>query len=107
MSWNYRVIRTEHKPDRIRTATEVSYAIHEAYYDKKGDTIPTRWTAEPVTVVSDDRMGLLEVLAKMAEAIRQPTLEVSGNKLVEVEPKRTFTDELAKALKAIEIEAAS
>ena len=106
MGWNYRVIRTEYPPDKIRTEAEVTYTIHEAYYAKRGDTIPNGWTAEPVIVMSDDRMGLLQVLAMMADAVRQPTLEDVDGKIVEVEPERTFTDDLVKAMKAIEIETA-
>ena len=91
MSWNHRVIRTEQNG-------EVCYAIHECHYDKKGDTIPTSWTTEPVNVLSDTRVGLFWVLAVMTEGVAQPVLEVRDGKLVEVEPKRELTDDLKKAV---------
>jgi hypothetical protein len=91
MSWNYRMIRSE-------DGGGVCYAIHEVHYDKANK--PNGWSEEPASPVSDERSGMLEVLAKMAEAIAQPTLEAQDGKLVEVEPSRVFSDELVKALDA-------
>lgn len=93
MSWNHRVIRTE-------DSGGVCYAIHECHYDKKGSTIPTTWTHEPVHVLSETRVGLFWVLAKMTEAVAQPVLEVQGSALVEIEPVRELTDDLKKAVAA-------
>ncbi len=93
MSWNYRVIRTEDEGD-------VCYAIHECYYDKKGDAIPASWTKEAVEVLSDTRVGLFWVLATMTEAVARPVLEVRDGELVEVEPVRELTDDLKKAVAA-------
>lgn len=91
MSWNHRVIRTEDEGG-------ICYAIHECHYDKKGDTVPTSWTSEPIAVLSETRTGLLWVLSKMAEAIQQPVLEAKDGKLVEVEPIKQFGDDLQKAI---------
>src|SRR4051812_28612986 len=98
MGWNHRVIRTE---ETIMAETEIFYAIHECFYEKKGDTIPNRWTEKPVGVLSETRGGLLAVLAQMADAIQQPVLEEKDGKLVVVEPKREFIDDLTNALKAV------
>lgn len=91
MSLNHRVIRS-------KDAAGVCYAIHECHYDKKGDTIPTSWTAEPASMLSETRTGLFWVMSVMAEGIGQPVLEVRDGKLVEVEPVREFTDDLKKAI---------
>lgn len=93
MGWNHRVIRSE-------DAAGVSYAIHECYYDKKGDTIPTSWTEDATDVSSETRVGLFWVLALMTEAVAQPVLEVKDAKLIEIEPVRELTDSLKKAVAA-------
>lgn len=92
MGWNYRVIRSE---DDGGTC----YAVHECFYDNKGDAIPTRWSA-PAVVMSETRSGLLWVVAVMTEAIARPVLEIKDGKLVEVEPVRELTDDLKKAIAA-------
>jgi hypothetical protein len=100
MGWNHRVIRAE---QALSGEFEISYAIHECFYDEKnGCTIPNGWTERPVGVFSETRGGLLAVLAQMADAIRQPVLEEKDGKLIEVEPKREFIDDMTNALKAIE-----
>lgn len=93
MSWNNRVIRSEDEAG-------VCYAVHECHYDNKGDTIPTRWTEEPVAVMAETRTGLFWVLSVMTEAVAQPILEVRDGKLVVVEPVRELTDDLKKAITA-------
>jgi hypothetical protein len=93
MSWNHRVIRHE---DEIG----IAYFIHECHYANKGDTIPTRWTSEPVEVHSDTRTGLFWVLAVMTEAVAKPVLEIRDGKLVEIEPAQELTDDLKKAVAA-------
>jgi hypothetical protein len=93
MSWSYRVIRTENWEGQI-------YTIHECHYDKKGDTIPSRWTADATDVTAETRTGLFWVLAVMTEAVAQPVLEIQDGKLVEVEPERQLTDDLKKAISA-------
>lgn len=101
MGWNHRVIRWEQK---VGDDIDAGYAIHECFYDKKGDTIPTSWTERPAIVMSETRGGLLAVLAQMAEAIRQPVLEEQNGRLVVVEPERQFIDDMTNALKAIKDE---
>lgn len=93
MGRNYRLIRTDQD-------NEPCYAVHEVYY-RRGTDQPENWSAEPDGVLSDDRMGVLEVLARMADAIRRPVLEERDGKLVEVEPERVFSDELIARLGAI------
>jgi len=79
MTWNHRVIKDE-------DAGEAYYAIHECFYNNKEDAMPTSWTARTIAPLSDTRTGLLEVLERMATAVRRPILEVKDGKLVEVEP---------------------
>jgi hypothetical protein len=94
MSWSYRVIRSEDEAG-------VAYTIHECHYDKKGDTIPSRWTQKPAVVLSETRTGLFWVVAVMTEAIAQPILqEGDDGKLFEIEPVRELTDDLKKAIAA-------
>lgn len=70
MSWNYRVIHTEHETP---TGKETRYAIHEVYYDDGGKV--TRWTAEPTwpqgetpEEFSDDLMMYKSAVMKSALA---------------------------------------
>lgn len=91
MSWSYRVIRTEDEGG-------ICYAVHECHYDKKGDTIPTSWTEQPASLLSETRTGLFWVLAVMAEAVAQPVLEAQNGVLVVVEPVRELTDDMKKAI---------
>lgn len=93
MSWNHRVIRTEDDGGPC-------YAIHECHYDKKGDTIPIMWTAEPTAVLSDTRHGLFWVLSVMTEAVGKPILEIdeTGKKLREIEPAKELSDDLKRVL---------
>lgn len=90
MSWNYRVIRSAvagHDP---------VYEINEVHYDNGK---PKSWSERPASVISDERMGILKVLAMMADAVMQPVLEVTPDGLLAVvEPERIATDELAKAI---------
>jgi hypothetical protein len=92
MGWNYRVIRIEEQGEPV-------YAIHEVFYDQAGKI--NGWTKEPVNVVSDDRLGLLYVLTKMVEAEGQPVLEEIAGSLIEVEPRRIQTDELANCIQSV------
>ena len=82
MTWNYRVFRhATHITDEL---TDVSYSIHEAYYQNPDDMIPHSWSTEAVSVHSESPAGLFSVLQMMAKAITQPVLEVDGNKVLEV-----------------------
>lgn len=90
-SWNHRVIRHE---DEVG----VAYCIHECHYDKKGDAIPTSWTENATSVMSDTREGLFWVLAVMTEAVARPVLKIRDGKLVEIEPVKELSDSLKKAI---------
>lgn len=91
MRWNHRIIRHADEGGP-------SYRVHECYYDKKGDTIPTKWTADPVYVGAETRAGLFWVLSKMVEAVGQPVLEIRDGKLAEIEPAKELPDDLKKAI---------
>lgn len=91
MSWNYRVIRTEH-------AGEPHYAVHECFY-VDGEAIPNSWSLEPTEVSAETRDGLLWVISVMAEGIAKPVLEVGlGGELREVEPVKELSDAMKAAI---------
>lgn len=79
-SWNYRVIRSrDGDHDHV-------YYIHEVHYEN--DKI-VGWSANPATVMSDTRDGLLGVLIMMASAVSKPILEENATGFpIEVEPER-------------------
>ncbi len=65
MSWNYRVIRTDHAETGITT-----FGIHEVFYGADGSA--RGFTTKEVGVVADtvDEIGL--VLDRMREALTRP-----------------------------------
>ena len=67
MSWNYRVIQTDHAATGITT-----FGIHEVFYGADGSA--TGFTSREVGVVADtvDELGL--VLDRMREALAKPVL---------------------------------
>lgn len=91
MGWNYRVIRTDDNGGPC-------YAVHECQYANKGDTIPSSWTTDPADVLAETRDGLFWVISVIVEGLAQPVLEVRGDKLVEVEPKRQLSDDILAAI---------
>jgi len=74
--WNYRVIRKKHtcvdstdKKERV----DYTYAIHEAYYDKKGHVGAI--TNDPVEPFGENVEELRHSWVMMAEAFGQPILD--------------------------------
>ena len=65
MTWNHRVIRTEHEG-------EYHYSIHEVHYDDAGEIIG--WTSDAIEVSAETRDGILWVLDKMKVAVANPVL---------------------------------
>ena len=65
MSWNHRIIQTEHKG-------EVYLNIHEVYYDKNG--VPNGYTANPISVSGETLEDLEWVLNKIKECLSKPIL---------------------------------
>ena len=50
MTWNYRILK---RKTILSTGEEVEYyALHEVYYDKKGN--PDSYTKEPISFVCDE-----------------------------------------------------
>lgn len=71
MSWNYRVVK---QVTKIPLGdTDISYGIHEVYYDDNGDIINiSESLAHPL---SDDLEGLQCNLERMMEACKKPTID--------------------------------
>ena len=74
--WNYRVVRKKHicvdSTDKKERA-DYTYAIHEAYYDKKGHVGAI--TNDPVEPLGENIEELRHSWVMMAEAFGQPTLD--------------------------------
>jgi hypothetical protein len=71
MSWNYRVVKTVTKIPL--GDTDISYGIHEVYYDSNGDIISiSEGLAHPI---SDDLEGLQWNLERMIEACKKPVID--------------------------------
>jgi hypothetical protein len=68
MTWNYRVIRT-----RDLATGELSYAIHEVYYDKHGK--PTSCTEASIAPFGETPEELKRCLELMAFALKKPVLD--------------------------------
>lgn len=88
MTWNYRLIKTSQK---LAGKTYHYYAIHEVFYDKKGE--PTSWTVDAVDIGSEDPHEIKDILTTMLiDVHRQPILEVKKvdgkEKLVEIKLKQ-------------------
>lgn len=67
MSWNWRIVRTQHKDGAV------TFGLHEAYYDARGKV----WaiTDEPVAAEGDSPEEVQDVLRRMLEdAERAPLL---------------------------------
>lgn len=82
MSWNYRIFRHRHEKGD-------TYALHEAYYNKKGKC--DGWTVEPMTPHTDSPFELLEMLTIMLRDITK-----SYGDILEYEPKRTSKNKRKK-----------
>ena len=74
--WNYRVVRKKHicvDSTDNRERVDYTYAIHEAYYDKKGHVGAI--TDDPVEPFGDNIEELRHSWLMMAEAFGQPVLD--------------------------------
>ena len=75
MGWNHRVIKTT-------SGDEVSFGIHEVYYDDTGK--PGMATEEAVGIVADTYEELWMVMRDVSQALFLPALEWKDGELVEV-----------------------
>lgn len=67
MSWNHRILARKHKG-------EVYYQIHEVYYDDNGK--PNSYTANPITISSDDIEGIKWQLEHISKCLDKPILSL-------------------------------
>ncbi len=78
--WNYRVIKMADK--KLKGLPQsYSYGIYEVYYDK-GEA--TSWSKDPMWAIGETWKELLEDYHLMFKAFTHSTLELKGNKLVEI-----------------------
>jgi len=71
MSWSYRVVKYVTKIPLGNI--DISYGIHEIYYDKNGDIVNI--SENPTYAISDDLEGLKNVLSKMIESCNKPVID--------------------------------
>lgn len=67
--WNYRWLKSVEDYDGEQ---EISYALHEVYYDKEEK--PFMWTEEPVKIYCEDAEELMELIGKTLDACTQKVL---------------------------------
>jgi len=65
MSWNYRLVKRTH-------GDQVSYAIHEVYYNDQN--VPKSITKNPVVVAEESKGDVMTTLRHMERALTMPTL---------------------------------
>ena len=71
MSWSYRVVK---QVTKIPLGDiDISYGIHEVYYDENGDIVNI--SENPSYVISDDVNGLERNLQNMLEACKKPVID--------------------------------
>jgi len=69
MSWNYRILAREYKGFN---EIEMTFSIHEVYYNKDG--IPEMCTEDAVGVVGENLADLSDTLKWMQDALKKPIL---------------------------------
>ena len=82
MTWNYRIIRFPQPTPMSVEECPYYYEIHEVYYYKTGK--PKMWSVDPIACHGCSVKELKADYKMMAEAFKQPILEVKKDKLVEV-----------------------
>lgn len=78
--WNYRVVK---EADPIIKGLEqtYSYSIRDVYYKNNN---PVGWGAEPQHPIGEGWNDVFTDWNTMFDAFRQPTLEIQGDKLVDI-----------------------
>jgi hypothetical protein len=78
--WNHRVIKMADLKLKGLPQT-YSWGIYEVFYENDK---PTSWTSEPIHPIGGSWNELFESWNCMFEAFKKKTLEVKGDKLVEL-----------------------
>ena len=94
MSWNYRVVKTVTKIPL--GDMDISYGIHEVYYDSNGTIINISEIAYPI---SDDLEGLKWNLKEMMEAFDKPVIDYNTGE--ELWKAHLYTTRLKKCTEVI------
>lgn len=70
MTWNHRILAHKHNDD-------VYLEIHEVYYNEDG--IPDSYTANAITIGSEELKGIRWTLNKIQECLKKPILWAGEN----------------------------
>jgi hypothetical protein len=68
MTWDYRII----KHDTVKSG---HFAIHEVYYDDKGNV--EAWTEEPIEIIGSSKSEIVKDMEYIISDIKQPILNES------------------------------
>lgn len=84
MSWNYRIFY-----DVDKATGRSTYSVRTAWYDKKGDSVPTGCGADvdKAYLCSEDLEDLKLDWALMGKAFQKPILFVDGDSIKELTPE--------------------
>jgi hypothetical protein len=77
VTWNHRIIF-----HREMSARNSYFGVHECFYDRASDKIPTSWTEESIRIIEDSVDDLRVTLTRIRKACNQPILTIKGKKLV-------------------------
>lgn len=82
MGWNHRLFARECGPDK-----EIYLSIHEAYYKRKGDTVPDSYTEDAIDVGGENLESISWTLDKIQECLSKPILWYGDRFPEEYKPK--------------------
>ena len=75
MTWNYRIIKHQHKNPK----DGYWYAVHEVYYDMPEKNSHS-WTEEPIDIVGDTKKEVIEILEMMLKDVKNQKVFVPKQK---------------------------
>ena len=75
MSWNHRVVRSVHRSNVEGDEPDVTFGVHEVYYDEAGT--PNGVTQDAVAPMGRTEKELRNELRMFMRALTVPTLEMS------------------------------
>jgi len=97
MTWNHRIVRRVWYRGEDRE--EITYGIHEAYYDD--NNLVHSITEKPVEVMGEDMNAIKQTLEWMTKALENPILDYNN---IPEPGAKDFTIEIDEALAAADEE---
>lgn len=77
--WNYRVCKERfHYKIGKRKRVETVFTLREVHYDKDGNA--KSWSAEPMTIVGDNREEMIIQIGKALEGACKPVLWIGNTR---------------------------